>query len=72
MEPFLADLLTNKNIPKVIRYILLIVVIAFIEFICVNGVISSPFILGKIVSGLIGVVMLIAGIYLAICKIHKN
>ena len=44
MEPFFADLLTNKNIPKVIRYILLIVVIAFIEFICVNGVISSPFI----------------------------
>lgn len=44
MEPFLADLLTNKNIPKVIRYILLIVVIAFIEFICANGVISSPFI----------------------------
>lgn len=72
MEPYIADFLINKNIPKIIRYIVLIAIVAFIEFICVNGVINSPFIWGKIVSGLIGVVIFIAGIYLAVYKIHKN
>lgn len=38
----------------------------------ISGVITSPFVWGKIVSCLIAIVMLIAGIYLAVYKIHKN
>ena len=72
MEPYIADFLTNKNVPKILRYIVLLAIIAFIEFIFINVVISSPFVWGKIVSGLIGVVILIAGIYLAVYKVHKN
>ena len=72
MEPYIADFLINKNIPKILRYIVLIVIVAFIEFICISGVISSPFVWGKITCCLIAVVMLIAGIYLAICRIHRN
>lgn len=72
MEPYIADFLINKNIPKFIRYIVLIAIVAFIEFICISVVISSPFVWGKIASCLIAFLMIIAGIYLAICKIHRN
>ncbi len=72
MEPYIADFLTNKNIPKFIRYLILSVIVAFIEFICIAGVISSPFVWGKITCGLIAIGMLIVGIYLGIRKIHRN
>lgn len=72
MEPYIADFLTNKNIPKIIRYFVLVAIVTFIEFICISGVISSPFIWGKIACGLIAIVMIVAGIYLGIRKIHRN
>lgn len=72
MEPFLADFLTNKEIPKFLRYTALVIVVGLIEFICIYGSISSPFLLGRIICLLIAAIMLSAGIYLAITKIHKN
>ena len=72
MEPYIADFLINKKIPKIVRYAVLIAILAFIELICIGCCVSSPFVLGKIVCCLIAIVMLITGIYLAICKIHRN
>ena len=40
MEPYIADFLTNKNVPKILRYIVLLAIIAFIEFIFINVVIN--------------------------------
>ena len=35
MEPYLADFLMNRKIPRPIRYLLLAVIVGFIEFICI-------------------------------------
>ncbi len=72
MEPYIADFLINKNIPKSIRYIVLFAIVAFIEFICISAGISSSLVWGKIVCWLIAFIILIVGLYLAICKIHRN
>ena len=72
MEPYIADFLINKKIPKIIRYAVLVAIVAFIEFICISCCFGSPFVWGKIACCLPAVVMLIAGTYLAICKIHRN
>lgn len=48
MEPYIADFLTNKNVPKILRYIVLLAIIAFIEFIFINVVISLTY--GQLLS----------------------
>ena len=72
MEPYIADLLTNRNIPKALRYAILFILIGFIEGIVIFAGVSSPFLWGRIACAVIGVVMLSAGIYAAVYRIHKN
>ena len=71
MEPFIADFLLNKKIPRLVRYAVLAVIVGFIVFICFYvGIGNESFIRG--VSGCaIGVLMIILGTFAAI-KIHKN
>ena len=45
MEPYIADFLTNKNVPKILRYIVLLAIIAFIF---INVVISLTY--GQLLS----------------------
>lgn len=71
MEPFIADFLLNKKVPKPIRYAVLVALVGFIEFICAYAVIGSRYLTGKIICCVIGIMML-AGGFLAAKKIHKN
>ena len=49
MEPFLADLINNPKVPKMVKYIAITFVVGFLEFIfigvAINGVskIAMPF-----------------------------
>ncbi|MEE0060040.1 MAG: hypothetical protein UE295_04350 [Acutalibacteraceae bacterium] len=71
MEPFLADLINCSKVPKIIRYIIVMVVVGFIVGLGICCGFSSPMLWGRIFGFALAVVFLVAGIYM-IVKIHKN
>ncbi len=70
MEPFIADFLLNKKIPKLVRYAVLAVIVGFIVFICFYFGIGNESLIGGIICCIIGVLMIILG-SLAAIKIHR-
>lgn len=71
-EAVVSELLGCRKIPKIIRYILLAIVIAFIEFIFISIALTSLTVVGSVICWILAVVMLIAGFFIAIFKIHRN
>ena len=71
MEPFLADLINNPKVPKVIRYAIVAVVSSFILYLGISCAIESPMIIGKAFGIILCVLILMAAIYL-FRKIHMN
>lgn len=71
MEPFIADLINNPKVPKIIRYGIVTILCVFIIFIGIMCAFNSPFIWGKIFGILLAIVFLGFGIYLNI-KISKS
>ncbi len=71
MEPFLADLINNKKVPKFIRFIIIIIMVGFIEYISIDTVISSPYLWGKIFGIILSITFIIIFIILTI-RIYKK
>jgi len=71
MEPFIADLINNPKIPKIIRILIITIVCLFIIILSISCTINSPFILGKIFGIILTITSLIIEVYLYI-KILKN
>lgn len=71
MEPYLADFLMNRKIPRPIRYLLLAVIVGFIEFICIYCGIGNDSAAGAAVCFAVGVLMIVMGA-LAARKIHRS
>lgn len=71
MEPFIADLINNPKVPKIIRYSIVTILCVFIIFIGVMCAFNSPFIWGKIFGIILVLAFLGIGIYLNV-KISKN
>jgi len=71
MEPFLADLINNPKIPKVIRYALVSVVSLFILYLGINCTLVSPMVIGKVFGVVLSVLILIAASYL-FRRIYKS
>lgn len=71
MEPFIADLINNKKIPKVLRYILVLVSCLFIIFIGISLIINSSLIVGKIFGGTLSTIFIVLLCYL-LNKIYKS
>lgn len=71
MEPFIADLINNKKLPKPIRYVIIILLVGFIMWIGIGVGLHSEMLIGNIFGFLIAGIILIAGIYLLV-KVHKN
>lgn len=71
MEPYLVDLINNNKVPKIIRYILVIILISFITYICINVGLHAINVLGNIFGFLIAILSLITGVILLI-KIYKS
>lgn len=66
MEPFLADLINNKKVPQIIRYIIVLVAVGFIIFIGIGTGLHSEILAGKILGFAIAIVFLVLGILLVI------
>ncbi len=71
MEPFLADLINNPKISKVIRYAIVSVVSLFILYLGILCVVESQMIIGKAFGVILCALTLVAVGYL-FNKIHKN
>ena len=71
MEPYIADLINNPKVPKIIRYLIVVIVCAFIIYLGITTFIDSPFIWGKILGIILAIVFLIVGIYLCL-KISRS
>ena len=71
MEPFLADLINNKNIPKVVRYILVILLCTFIIVLGILISLKSELLFGKIFGIILTFIFLVMEVYLII-KIKTN
>ena len=71
MEPFLADLINNPKIPKVIRYAIVAVVSLFILYLGIFCAVESPMVIGKVFGVILCTLTLVAAGYL-INKIHKS
>lgn len=71
MEPFIADLIKSPKVPKIIRYLIVIIISIFIIFVGVICAFKSPFIWGKIFGAILAISFLGIGIYLCL-KISKN
>lgn len=71
MEPYIAEFINNKNIPKFLRYILVIGVSSFIEFIFIKILLKNISLISNIVSIIIVLLFMILEIYLLI-KVHKS
>ena len=71
MEPFVADFLLNKKIPKPVRYAAAGLITGLILFICIFAGVASPYIIGKVVCFTIAALMgaMCAGVFI---KIHRN
>ena len=68
MEPFIADLINNKKMPKVLRYILVLVLCLFIIFIGISLIINSSLIVGQIFGGALSAIFIVLLCYL----LNKN
>ena len=71
MEPFLADLINNKNIPKVVRYILVVLLCTFIIVLGILLSLKSELLFGKIFGIILTFIFLVMEVYLII-KIKTN
>ena len=71
MEPYIADLINNKKIPKIIRYIIVIIISGFIIYIGIECGLHSKLLIGNILGYLVSFIFLLIGLYL-LYKIHKN
>jgi len=71
MEPFLADLINNPRVPKVIRYVLVSVVSLFILYLGIYCAVASPMVLGKLFGIILCILVLFAAWYL-FKKIHLD
>ena len=71
MEPYIADLINNKKIPKIIRYIIVIIISGFIINIGIECGLHSKLLIGNILGYLVSFIFLLIGLYL-LYKIHKN
>lgn len=71
MEPFIADLINNKKIPKILRNILVLVLNLFIIFIGISLIIHSSLIVGKIFGGVLSAIFIVLLCYL-LNKIYKS
>lgn len=71
MEPFIADLINNSKVSKILRYIIVIILCSFIIILGISCIINSPFILVNIFGIRIVIIFLIIGIYLNI-KIYRS
>lgn len=64
MEPFLADLINNHKIPKIIRYIIVSIISLFVLWLGIMCAIASPFLWGKIFGIILCVLIVLAAFYL--------
>ena len=71
MEPFLADFINSKKIPKFIRYFIVIILCSFIIFLGIECFICSEMLIGNIFGILLAVLSILSCIYL-INKIYKQ
>jgi len=71
MEPFLADLINNPNVPKWIRYVLAAVVCMFILYLGAMCALESPMIWGRIFGVVLCLASLVATGYM-FRRIHRN
>ena len=71
MEPFIADFINNKKIPRIIRYLIVITLIFIIEYISINIGFQSEALWGNILGFITAISFLIVGLIL-IKKIYKN
>lgn len=71
MEPFIADLINNPKVPKIIRYGIVTILCSFIILLGVICAINSPVMWGKIFGILLAIVFFIIETYLYI-KISKS
>ena len=67
----IGGIINNNNIPKPIRYIVVILIVGFITWLAVKIVFWSAAIIGKIIGILLGVCILIAGVSL-LAKIFNS
>ena len=72
MEPFLADFINNKKIPKLIRYIFVLLLCGFIIFLGLSIVINSELLSGKIFGIILSLVFLIILIQEIFLQEKKN
>lgn len=71
MEAFIAEIINDPKVPKIIRYIIVTILCLFIIILGISCAINSPFIWGKIFGIILAIFFLIIGIYLYI-KIYKS
>ncbi len=71
MEPYIADLLNNKKIPKVVRYLITILICGFVVFLGISCALNSEMLWGKIFGWCLTLLMVFVCIFLII-KIKKN
>ena len=71
MDKFFSGLITNRRVPKIIRYIIVIVLIGFIEVVMINVGLKSEMLAGNIFGFAFAVVGLLMGIILII-RITKD
>ena len=76
MEEIIDDILSGligcRKIPKIIRYIILAIVIGLIEFMFISIALTSDVVVGNVICWILAVAMLVAGVFIAIFKIHRN
>lgn len=72
IEEVVSGLIGCRKIPKIIRYILLAIVIGFIEFIFISIALTSLTVVGSVIAWIVAVAILVAGFFIAIFKIHRN
>jgi len=71
MESILADLINSKRVPKIIRYLIVIITVVLIMLLGLFAGFASEMLVGNIVGFALAIAGLVAGIYM-IRKIHKN
>ena len=71
MEPFIADLVNNPNIPKWLRCVIVTVICGIIVFIGVMLLLKAPMTAGRIFGGILAVLFLGVAVYL-LTKIAKS
>ena len=71
MEPFIARLIINPNMPKWLRYAIAAVIFGLIIFLGIMLLLKSPMISGKIFGGILSVIFILTAAYLFL-KIAKS